>query len=1382
MKQTLAVLLSVVMLFGCLPVTGFPVSAGCDSAFMRIVHLDCGRKYFSADEIKGVIDMAADNSYTHVELAVGNDGLRFLPDDMSVSVSGYAYESDAVADAVRQGNTNYYDDPNGNALTESEMDEILAFAAEKDVGIIPLLNTPGHMNALMDAGESLIGEKLSYSTSERTIDVTNETATAFTLAVLEKYIRYFAGKGCTHFNLGADEYANDISSSGFSAIQSAGLYDDYIEYVNSAAAIVKEAGMTPMAFNDGIYYNSQTSYGTFDPGIAVCFWTSGWSGYSVAPASLLAGKGHEIINTNDAWYYVLGRSSGGYSLNSAQSGVRNTACTAVPGGSSGVTPAGCMLCVWCDDPSVPYTDAERSNIGGLLAGLAENNADCFTAPETGGEVTLTDDSTGVSVTAANLQSLTVRTVTPPEMTGIRHSIAYDITLTDASGAYTGAAKAAIPVPAAWNSAPQHLRAYVQEADGSYSRISGAYADGVYTASVPHFSVVVLAEADPNALAEDMITLTAGESLTLTDPSGNYEDTYTGDGLDTDIADVTVEGQDAIEGTASYSEANNVTCSALLDRDSSNWTATDYYYKTGNDYYPLYVKRSSRGVLFWRTYTYTYAYLKGADYQIISDQDTDSPTDSSVNITLYRQTGHTDPQPAFTEITFTGKSIGETSVTVGNTRYTILVAAKKVPLEMYVGETAGFADSSAAYEINGFGVSVRLDGGKIIFTAAAAGTAAVATSSAVYSITVKEPGFTAPSEIIADHATTTQLYKKTEITSTQLENGEFISTLALDDYVANQHTYIFWKARVIDRAQTEGGQIFDGYYNSSGVSDSGDNECMTYEGKAYDVDALKYENGHYYFRVADTGDWKLLRWTGHEEGTAAPNSGHQLIFYYMIQYVKDDKASINISDWGDDGTYGKDLIRFELYEITGDDYTNATLLGESQEYFSMGIQVITSLHDPAYEVVRSVVDYDFPFYDDKVYNGQITDVPAVEAGRACTVRVYIRRKALFSVEYDWLNAPASATLPSGASGLAENAVYSIDSNYTSQTVIHEGAYTYTFSGWYRNEELTIPAEERLTVTGDVILYGRWTRKLNDTITIAAEDAEKVYDGSELTAPGFTVTYQGQIVPLIDGKYTIAGEELTITADITGSQTDVGTAVNAVGNVQITGDNTTEYKYTTRNGTLTVYPRITVEYYKDALDADNKLESENYQTTLSPEHNGELLREGDSVTLSGEWLNRHRPEGCRDGVQQDTVPYTVTDANEQVIRVLYLPASTSLTIRKEGADALDGNQTFLFRVTGEDGVDVTVTVHGNSAVTIDGLTIGKAYTVTELTEWSWRYGRQTFTAAAGLSYEAPPTGGITVTLTADETANRVTCANTRTVPYWLDGDSFRINVFTKPQAQS
>lgn len=460
MKRTLAVLLSLLMLFGCLPVTGFSVSDGAAdgnaAAFMRIVHLDCGRKYFSAEEIKGVIDMAAENLYTHVELAFGNEGLRFLLDDMSVSVNGASYESDAVTAAVQTGNQNYTAYSSGE-LTESEMDEILAYAAEQGISIIPLLNSPGHMNALMTAGEALTKQTLSYSGSERTIDVTNTTATAFTLAVLEKYVRYFADKGCTHFNLGADEYANDISSSGFGAIQSAGLYDDYIAYVNSAAAIVKEAGMTPMAFNDGIYFNNVTSSGTFDSDIAVCFWTSGWTGYTVASASTLAQKGHEIINTNDNWYYVLGNTTGYYNLSRAQTGTKETACTTVLTDSSGsVTPIGCMLCIWCDSPSVSYTTAEQENISGLLSNLAENNADYFKAPENSGdEVTLTDSATGIAVTADKLQTLTVSPVTPaPVMDGWLHSVAYDVTLTDLSGApYTGAAEVATPSPTACSDCP-----------------------------------------------------------------------------------------------------------------------------------------------------------------------------------------------------------------------------------------------------------------------------------------------------------------------------------------------------------------------------------------------------------------------------------------------------------------------------------------------------------------------------------------------------------------------------------------------------------------------------------------------------------------------------------------------------------------------------------------------------------------------------------------------------------------------------------------------------------------------------------------------------------------------------------------------------------------
>ncbi len=358
------------------------------SKFYRIFHLDCGRKYFSVDQIKALIDTLAANNYTHIELAIGNDGLRFLLDDMSVAANDTTYASDAVKAGIQAGNTAYYNDPNGNALTQTEMGTIISYANEKGIGIIPLLNSPGHMDAILDCMESVGISNPAYSNSARTVDVTNTAAVNFTLALVNKYIQYFAGKGCTIFNMGCDEYANDVSNSGFAGLISSGKYGDFITYVNNMAAQVQNAGMTPMAFNDGIYYNSNTSSGTFDSNISIAYWTTGWPGYSPASALFLAQQGHTIISTNDAWYYVLGRQAGnssGYTIATAQNGVQNTACTDIPGGN-GLTAAGCMICLWCDTPSASYSSTEVSNVTGLLTTFATNNPTYFAADsgETGG--------------------------------------------------------------------------------------------------------------------------------------------------------------------------------------------------------------------------------------------------------------------------------------------------------------------------------------------------------------------------------------------------------------------------------------------------------------------------------------------------------------------------------------------------------------------------------------------------------------------------------------------------------------------------------------------------------------------------------------------------------------------------------------------------------------------------------------------------------------------------------------------------------------------------------------------------------------------------------------------------------------------------------------
>ena len=322
-------------------------AAGTDGFEYKIVFLDCGRKYFSVDSIKTIIDNAAAAGFNYVQLAVGNDGMRFLLDDMSLTVNGVTYSHNDVSAAIHAGNEAYYNFTT-DELTQTEMDTIIAYAKEKGIGIIPCVNTPGHMDAILDAAEALTKTTCSYNGSGRTIDVTNDTAVAFTQAFVQKYINYFAGKGCNLFNMGADEYANDIYTSGsmgFGNLQSTGKYKYYVNYVNDLATMIKDAGMTPMAFNDGIYFNNNTYSGTFDTDIIICYWSNGWSSYTPMPATTLAGMGFKLVNTHGDYYWVLGKSD--WQCSPAKASGFNY--RAFQGGTID-NPAGAMFCIWCDYP------------------------------------------------------------------------------------------------------------------------------------------------------------------------------------------------------------------------------------------------------------------------------------------------------------------------------------------------------------------------------------------------------------------------------------------------------------------------------------------------------------------------------------------------------------------------------------------------------------------------------------------------------------------------------------------------------------------------------------------------------------------------------------------------------------------------------------------------------------------------------------------------------------------------------------------------------------------------------------------------------------------------------------------------------------------------
>ena len=363
-KKLLALLLTVCMLLCMLPTVAF--ASGSD--YLKIAMLDSGRKYFSADWVKAFLYEAKADGYTHVMLAVGNDGMRFLLDDMSLTVGGKTYSSDAVASAIRAGN-NAYTTASSGEWTESEMDEFFATAKKAGIEIIPLLNSPGHMDAVLYAASSLTGTNCSYNGSSRTIDVTNDTAVRFSQAFLQKYVDYFAGKGCRYFNFGADEYANDrytSGSMGFGSLQNSGKYGYFIKYVNELAAMIKQAGMTPIAFNDGIEFANKmsaavgsTTY-TFDRDIVVCYWSGGWSGYTPRTAANLASDGFRIINTTGDFYYVLGKND---SFDNGYTYAANWSNYKVCGTSlSASSVIGGMFCMWSDYPGAETQTQEARKI------------------------------------------------------------------------------------------------------------------------------------------------------------------------------------------------------------------------------------------------------------------------------------------------------------------------------------------------------------------------------------------------------------------------------------------------------------------------------------------------------------------------------------------------------------------------------------------------------------------------------------------------------------------------------------------------------------------------------------------------------------------------------------------------------------------------------------------------------------------------------------------------------------------------------------------------------------------------------------------------------------------------------------------------------------
>lgn len=703
-----------------------------DSSFMKIFHLDCGRKYFTKDWILALINEISAAGYTHLQLAIGNDGMRFLLDDMSLTVGDKTYSSEDVAAAIHAGNVAYDNRQNGytpekDELTESEMNAIISYATSKGITVIPLINNPGHMDAILSAATSLTGTTCSYNGFVTTINLENEDAVAFTKAFFTKYVKYFAAKGCTHFGIGADEYANDVYSTGsmgFGQLVLTGKYSLFVNYVNEVAAIVSEASekkMKPVAFNDGFYFNGNTTSGTFSTDIVISFWTSGWGGYQSETASRLAARGHQMINTNGDFYYVLGKSDKFDSGYDYASNFSNTAFM----GSTVSNPAGATFCVWCDNPGAETEQEIAQKIRLPLRAMAQRmKGESVVLDEnelvSGGfkadgtintDVDVAEDAaTGIKVSAPSVKTVdvTVKTDNLPEVTGAAEVLAWEITPRDADGnAYTGEGTVTLHIPEAWTGA--NVYGAVVNADGSLTTIKENVAlnetENTITFTVPHFSTVLAVKENKTAVINLTVGQTKsvvlkGEDLTGKITKATDFDTYASlnaaytpsktetkigsklSSLSTGTTIVLTDGKGNYAKLNSSDYLENTTAEA----EATIWTieksGNNYYLKSGNNYlnpsnsylqvsYDVSTSKnnswkwSANGGFYYSPYYYTY-------YLGYNDSTWGMSTTQGTGI-AYGVT--TETIDAATTLTFTGVAIGTTYVTVDNIQYKVVVSAE-----------------------------------------------------------------------------------------------------------------------------------------------------------------------------------------------------------------------------------------------------------------------------------------------------------------------------------------------------------------------------------------------------------------------------------------------------------------------------------------------------------------------------------------------------------------------------------------------------------------------------------------------------------------------------------------------------------------------------------
>ncbi len=249
--------------------------------------LDIARKHFSADWIKDRIREMGDLKLNQLQLHLSDD-------------QAFRIESDRHPEVVS--------DPH---LTKKQVREIVDLAASRHITVIPEIDSPGHLGAVLEAHPDLQLRDASGEPVEGAIDISDPKAGKLIDDLIDEYADLFPGK---YWHLGGDEYralmAENPAASYPQLAQAArerfgakaDVEDLATAWLNARAKTVRAHDKTPQVWNDGMHEG-----GVVEPTRPrqVTYWTG--KEFGARPPADYLREDWQLVNMNDEYlYYVLG--------------------------------------------------------------------------------------------------------------------------------------------------------------------------------------------------------------------------------------------------------------------------------------------------------------------------------------------------------------------------------------------------------------------------------------------------------------------------------------------------------------------------------------------------------------------------------------------------------------------------------------------------------------------------------------------------------------------------------------------------------------------------------------------------------------------------------------------------------------------------------------------------------------------------------------------------------------------------------------------------------------------------------------------------------------------------------------------------------------------